>query len=139
MDEKASNPNESSTQTQSAVTADTATAVQQSGPSAERSATEHRQAYGTAKTESLRDSGLWRLLLPAFLVLCFLALLAIPLFILIPLLSNSIAGLHTGNAAEAQLLWLWITMIVVEIAVAALIIWGLGKIFMTQAGNYKRA
>ncbi|HET9920685.1 MAG TPA: hypothetical protein VFQ30_12630, partial [Ktedonobacteraceae bacterium] len=29
-------------------------------------AQEHRQAYGTAKTENLRDSGLWRVLLPAF-------------------------------------------------------------------------
>ncbi len=136
MDEKASSPTEPSTQTPSAVMADKTTA---SGPSAEHTTTEHRQAYGTAKTENLRDLGLWRLLLPAFLILCFLALLAIPLFILIPLLSNSINGLHTGNAAEAQLLWLWITMIVVEMAVAALIIWGLSKIFMTQAGNYKRA
>src|SRR5690242_10540832 len=54
----------------------------------ETPAQEHRQAYGTAKTENLRDSGLWRVLLPAFVVLCCLALLAIPLIILTPLFVN---------------------------------------------------
>ena len=36
---------------------------------------EHRQSYGTAKTENLRDSGLWRTLLPAAIVVFCLALL----------------------------------------------------------------
>ena len=31
---------------------------------AEKPASEARQAYGTAKTENLRDSGLWRIVLP---------------------------------------------------------------------------
>ena len=103
----------------------------------QKATTEHRQAYGTAKTENLRDSGLWRILLPTVVVLFCLTLLAVPLMILIPLLSNSINAMHGGNPAEAQLLWVWITMIVLEIAIAAVIIRGLVKIFMTQAGNYQ--
>jgi len=99
---------------------------------------EHRQAYGTAKTENLRDSGLWRLLLPGIVVLFCLLLLAFPLFILIPLLSNAVNALGTGNHAEASLLWIWITMMVIEVATAILIIWGLCKIFMTQAINYEK-
>jgi hypothetical protein len=141
MDEKVSTSNASSAQSATEMektTTETATQAQAAQPSAERAGTEHRQAYGTAKTENLRDSGLWRILLPGFLLLCFLALLAIPLFILIPLLTNSILGMRAGNAQEAQLLWLWITMIVVEIGAAALIIWGISRVFMTQAGNYKR-
>lgn len=94
---------------------------------------EHRTAYGTAQTESLRDSGLWRVILPLFVGLLCLALLAVPLMILIPLLANSI----DPNSFTHLLLWLWITMIVIEIAVAAVLIRGLVKIFMTQAGNYR--
>ena len=93
---------------------------------------EQRKAYGTAKTENLRDSGSWRVILPVFVALCCLALLAVPLLILIPLLSNSLQT----NAPTASLVWLWITMIVLEVIVAAAIIYGLVRIFMTQAGNY---
>src|SRR5579863_3889035 len=100
----------------------------------ERPANEQRQAYGTAKTENLRDSGAWRVLLPAFVVLCCLALLAVPLLILIPLLSDSI---DAGSPTHA-LIWLWISMIVIEVVVASGIIWGLARVFMTQAGNYSR-
>ncbi len=32
--------------------------------------TKSRQAYGTAKTENLRDSGLWRILVPGFVTSC---------------------------------------------------------------------
>ena len=92
---------------------------------AEQPATEHRQAYGTAKTENLRDSGAWRFLLPAFVGLACLALLAIPVIILVLLLRNS-----------PSFAWLWITMLVIEVGVAALIARGLTRIFMTQAGNY---
>ena len=99
--------------------------------------TEHRQAYGTAKTENLRDSGLWRILLPALVVVCCVALLAIPLIILVPLLTGSIDALRAGNAAESQLMWVWISMIVIEVVVAIVIIRGLLKIFLTQAGNYR--
>jgi hypothetical protein len=100
---------------------------------AEAPAAEHRQAYGTAKTENLRDSGAWRWLLPGFVILCLIGLLAIPLIILVPLLINSL----DPASSTYGLLWLWITMIVLEVAVAALVIWGLTKIFMTQAGNYR--
>lgn len=99
--------------------------------------TEHRQAYGTAKTENLRDSGLWRIILPTLVVIFCLALLAIPLFILIPLLSNSIAAFGNGNSSEAQLLWVWITMIVLEVILAAIVIRGFWGIFLTQSGNYR--
>ncbi len=104
-------------------------------PQTGRPANEQRQAYGTAKTENLRDSGAWRVLLPGFVVLCCLALLAVPLLILIPLLSDSI----DASSATHGLIWLWISMIVIEVVVAVVIIWGLIKIFMTQAGNYSRS
>ena len=99
---------------------------------AERPANEQRQAYGTAKTENLRDSGTWRILLPAFVGLCCLALLAVPLLILIPLLADSV----DASSPTHTLIWLWISMIVIEVVVGAGIIWGLLKIFVTQAGNY---
>lgn len=101
-------------------------------PPTERPANEQRKAYGTAKTENLRDSGTWRIILPAFVSLCCLALLAVPLLILIPLLSDSI----DASSPTHMLIWLWISMIVIEVVVAAGIIWGLLKIFVTQAGNY---
>ena len=101
--------------------------------SSEIVATEHRTAYGTAKTENLRDSGIWRYILPAFVILLCLAILAVPLLILIPLFVNSLdVTSHTHN-----LTWLWLTMIVLEVGIAALIIYGLLKIFLTQAGNYQ--
>jgi len=101
--------------------------------SSEIVATEHRTAYGTAKTENLRDSGMWRYILPAFVILLCLAILAVPLLILIPLFVNSLdVTSHTHN-----LTWLWLTMIVLEVGIAALIIYGLLKIFLTQAGNYQ--
>lgn len=108
--------------------------VAQSIPaSPEIAATEHRKAYGTAKTENLRDSGMWRILLPAFVILLCIAILAVPLMILIPLFVSSLdVGAQTHN-----LTWLWITMIVLEVGIAAIIIYGLLKIFLTQAGNYR--
>ena len=105
--------------------------------SSERADRDHRQAYGTAKTENLRDSGLWRLLLPGAVIICCLALFVIPLVILIPLLYNSISALKTGQTQESQLIWVWITMIVVEMGIFALIARGLLKTFLTQAGNYR--
>jgi len=89
-------------------------------------ASEHREAYGTAKTENLRDSGLWRILLPGVVVLCCLAVLAIPLVILALLLRNS-----------PGFVWTWIVMLIIEVGVAAILISGFFRIFMTQAGNYR--
>lgn len=109
----------------------TAPAVTTAAPTA-RPVNEQRQAYGTAKTENLRDSGTWRIILPAFVALCCLALLAVPLLILIPLLSDSI----DASSPTHMLIWLWISMIVIEVVIAAGIVWGLLKIFVTQAGNY---
>jgi ABC-type sulfate transport system permease subunit len=129
MEEKTSGSNVAAEQPVSQQTTTTS-------PSAEVAGTEHRQAYGTAKTENLRDSGLWRFILPALIIIFCLTLLAVPLIILAELLRNTIQAIASDNAAEAQLLWVWITMIVVEVAVAIVIIWGLCKAFLTQAGNY---
>ena len=128
MDDKTSS---SSAQTQKS-------ADQLTIPSTEVAGTEHRQAYGTAKTENLRDSGLWRFLTPAVVIIFCLMLLAVPLLILIPLLANSLTALGTANTQEASLLWVWITMIVISVAIAAIIIRGLCKIFLTQAINYEK-
>jgi len=98
---------------------------------------ESRQAYGTAKTENLQDSGLWRIVLPAFVILCCLALLAIPLIILIPLFSTSLWAGAESNKAHISLTWLWIVLIILDVSIAAIAIRGLLKIFMTQAGNYQ--
>ncbi len=127
MDEKTSSSNIS------AEAAETTTQVQHSNEAVKQ---EKREAYGTAKTENLRDSGLWRAILPSAVIIFCLALFVIPLIILIPLLTNSIDGLTSGNSNEAQLLWVWITMIVIEVSVGILIARGLLRIFMTQAGNY---
>lgn len=107
-------------------------------PSSEQSATEHREAYGTAKTENLRDSGLWRILLPALVIIFGITLFAVPLFILIPLLATSIAAFGSHNSTEAGLLWVWITMIVIEVCMTLVIVWGLWRVFLTQAINYEK-
>lgn len=109
--------------------------VPATGASTQRASNDQRQAYGTAKTENLKDSGLWRILLPAVVVICCVSLFVIPLIILIPLLFNSIT---TTNAKEAQLIWVWITMIVIEMSLFVLIARGILKIFLTQAGNYQK-
>ena len=97
---------------------------------------EHRQAYGTAKTENLRDNGLWRIILPVVVVLFGLALVAVPLIILIPLLNTS---LDPGKAIfHLNVTWIWIVMILIEMGLVALIVWGIFRIFLTQAGNYRR-
>lgn len=111
-------------------------AARQGGPSAEKAGTEVRQAYGSAKTENLRTSGIWRVLIPLLVIALCLLLVAVPLIILIPLLYNSLTA--PGNSPLSQLVWLWITMIVLEMGIVALVIWGLYKIFLTQAGNYSR-
>jgi hypothetical protein len=136
MDEKTSSASVSAEPTHTASAATNATAAQSSSPSTERAESDQRRAYGTAKTENLRDSGLWRVILPAAVVVFCIALIVIPLLILIPLLSNAISAVGTGGK-EGQLIWLWITMIILELAICAVIIRGLVKIFMTQAGNYQ--
>src|SRR5437588_673089 len=107
------------------------------GEIAEKPPSEERKAYGTAKTENLRDSGLWRILLPAFVAACCLAVLAIPLIILITLFIQSLNPKAEANVAGTPISWLWIVMIVLILGIAAVIIRGLIKIFMTQAGNYR--
>ena len=102
----------------------------------EIAAAEHREAYGTAKTENLRDNGLWRIILPAFVVVCCLILLSFPLIILTPLFFNSLNSNAAANLANTPLTWLWITMIIIEVGIIAIVIRGLIKIFMTTADNY---
>jgi hypothetical protein len=133
MDEKTLSPNVSTGPTQGT----SATASGQSTDAyAQKADGEHRQVYGTAKTESLRDSGLWRIILPTVVGLFCLTLFVVPLLILVPLLTNSIMGIIHQNQQEGQLLWIWITMIVIEVAIWAVIAYGLLKALTTQAGNY---
>jgi hypothetical protein len=134
MDDKTTNASVSARQT----TAEQHTEASPSGkttPAQNAStSTETRQAYGTAKTENLRDSGLWRVILPGFVILCCLALLIIPLAILIPLLITSLQPGTPSNAAS--LTWLWILMIIIVLGAATIGIRGFLRIFMTQAQNY---
>jgi len=128
MDDSTSNPNP--TAKQLATEQPSSASAQQTTeqiPTAlgQELAVEHRQAYGTAKTENLRDSGTWRYLLPGFVVLCCVAVLAIPVVILILLFHNA-----------PSFVWVWIVMLIIEVGIAVLIIRGLVRIFMTQAGNY---
>jgi hypothetical protein len=103
----------------------------------EKPAIDHREAFGTAKTENLRDNGLWRIILPAFVVACCLILLAFPLIILTPLFFNSLDSNAAANIAHTPLTWIWITMVIIEAAIIAIIIRGLIKIFMSTSGSYK--
>jgi hypothetical protein len=102
----------------------------------EKPVKEHREVYGTAKTENLRDNGLWRIILPAFVVVCCLILISFPLIILTPLFFNSLNSTAAANVAHTPLTWIWITMVIIEAAIIAIVIRGLIKIFMTTAGNY---
>jgi uncharacterized membrane protein YcjF (UPF0283 family) len=128
MDESTSNPNPTAKQlaTEQPASVSAQQTTEQS-PTAlgQELAVEHRQAYGTAKTENLRDSGTWRYLLPGFVVLCCAAVLAIPVVILALLFHNA-----------PSFVWVWIVMLIIEVGIAVLIIRGLVRIFMTQAGNY---
>src|ERR1700681_2013353 len=137
MEEKTANASvqagQSATNTQPEVTpAEQSTATASITPAAEKKVPESRQALGTAKTENLRDSGLWRTLIPIVIVLFCLALLAIPLMFLIPLLFESFNPGGPTGANGAQLTWVWIVMIILEVAIVAMIIRGLVRVFMTQ-------
>ena len=103
--------------------------------------TEHRQAYGTAKTENLRDSGLWRVLLPGFIVICCLIVLAVPLVILAYLLYGAITD--TGTAAEVaihhQLIWVWVVMIILSLGLAAVAIRYYITTFFSNSDSYGKA
>ncbi len=103
----------------------------------EKPVTEERKAYGTAKTENLRDSGLWRILLPVVVVAFCLALIAFPLIILTPLFLHSLDPAAASNVLGRPLTWIWIVMALVEAGVIIVTVRGLLKIFMTQAGNYR--
>jgi hypothetical protein len=103
---------------------------------AEKPAAEHKEAYGTAKTEDLRDNGLWRIILPGFVLVCCLVLLSFPLIILTPLFLHSLDSNAASNLANIPLTWIWITMVIIEVGIIAIVVRGLIKIFMTPAGNY---
>ena len=99
--------------------------------------TEHREAYGTATTENLQDSGWWHVLLPLVVIGGCLAFLAIPLMFLIPLLVKSFDPANPANQLGYPLTWLWIVMILLVLTLDTVIIRGLLKVFFTQAGNYR--
>jgi hypothetical protein len=123
--------------TRSTDTAATGSAQPVSTVAGETTGATHLQAYGTAKTENLRDSGLWRILLPGFVLVACLILLAFPLIILTPLLLHSLDPLAAANQLGRPETWIWIVMFLVEIGIIVVIVRGLVKIFMTQAGNYR--
>ncbi|HEX7735319.1 MAG TPA: hypothetical protein VF458_10650 [Ktedonobacteraceae bacterium] len=100
-------------------------------------ATEHREAYGTAKTENLRDSGWWRVLLPLVVLGGSLALIAIPLIFLVPLFVKSFDPAYAANVQHMPLTWLWAVMILLVLGLDAVIIRGLIKVFFSQPGNYR--
>ena len=100
--------------------------------------TTHRQAYGSAKTENLRDSGLWRILVPGFVLVFCVIMLAFPLIILTPLFLHSLDPLAAANRLNKSETWIWIVMFLVEFGIIAVVIRGLMKSFLTQAGNYRR-
>ena len=100
--------------------------------------TTHRQVYGTAKTENLRDSGLWRIIVPGFILLVSLILLAFPLIILTPLFLHSLDPLAAANQMNRPETWIWIVMFLVEIGIIAVVVRGLAKAFLTEARNYRR-
>lgn len=60
------------------------------------------------------------------------AVVLVPLVLLIPLL---IRAVDPGNTTEHSLLWLWVTMTVVEMGLAIFIIWGM---FRTAFGLWQR-
>jgi hypothetical protein len=99
-------------------------------------ATEHREAYGTAKTENLRDSGWWRVFLPLVVLGGSLALIAIPLIFLVPLFIKSFDPTYPANQQGTPLTWLWAVMILLIIGLDVIIIRGLIKAFFTQDSNY---
>lgn len=103
----------------------------------EKPAAEERKAYGTAKTENLSDNGLWRIILPAFVAICCLILLAFPLIILTPLFLKSLDAGAAANLIGKPLTWVWIVIFLIEIGIIAVVVRGLVKIFLTQAGNYR--
>jgi hypothetical protein len=117
---------------------DTTSTANTSATPATTAATEHRQSYGTAKTENLRDSGLWRILLPGFILVASIILLAFPLIILTPLLLHSLDPMAAANQLNKPETWIWIVMFLIELGIIAVIIRGLAKSFLTQAGNYRR-
>ena len=68
MDEKTASANVSAEPAKTASASEKVAVVPASAAATGRAESEHRQVYGTAKTENLRDSGLWRLILPAAVV-----------------------------------------------------------------------
>ena len=126
---------------------DNTTPTENTGASAEQpvptvagqaTGTDHRQAYGTAKTENLRDSGFWRILVPGFVLVACVILLAFPLIILTPLLLHSLDPLAAANKLGKPETWIWIVMFLIELGIIAVIVRGLLKVFITQAENYRR-
>src|SRR5438874_11589159 len=91
----------------------------------EKPAVEHREAYGTAKTENLRDNGLWRIILPAFVVVCCRILLSFPLIILTPLFFKSLHSNAAGNIANPPLTWISIALVIIASGIIAHLIRGM--------------
>jgi|SRR5579883_3325396 hypothetical protein len=74
----------------------------------------------------------WRLFTTLVILGLGIAVVIVPLVLLIPLL---IRAADPTNSTEHGLLWLWITMTIIEMGLAAFIIWGM---FRTAFGFWQR-
>ena len=75
----------------------------------------------------------WRAFTTLVILAMGIAVVLVPLVLLIPLL---VRGADPNNTTEHSLLWLWITMTVVEMALALFIIWSM---FRTAFGLWQNS
>ncbi|HEY7350997.1 MAG TPA: hypothetical protein VH599_21995 [Ktedonobacterales bacterium] len=73
----------------------------------------------------------WRAFTMIVVLALGISIVVVPLVLLIPLL---IRGANPGNTTEHALLWLWITMTVIEMGLAFFIIWAM---FRTAFGLWQ--
>lgn len=73
----------------------------------------------------------WRTFTTVVILGLGISVVVVPLVLLIPLL---IRAADPNNSVEHGLLWLWITMTIVEMGLAAFIIWGM---FRTAFGLWQ--
>jgi hypothetical protein len=73
----------------------------------------------------------WRAFTTIVILAMGVSVVLVPLVLLIPLL---VRGADPANTTEHSLLWLWITMTVVEMALALFIIWSM---FRTAFGIWQ--
>ena len=78
----------------------------------------------------------WRTFTLVVVLALGISVVLVPLVLLVPLLIRATDPGNPTYATEHQLLWLWITMTVVEMALAFFIIWAT---FRTALGLWQRS